>query len=114
MSVKLHIVWLVACVLLFGAIARADKKKVAPPPASIVGRVVDLEVSADSRIVTVLAGKEQGIEKTWHAKFREGTTTKPLAGGEAIVIRVDIRTTVLRTSLSAEQVRANRMIQFDP
>jgi hypothetical protein len=106
---------LVACVLLFGSLAHADtKKKPTPVPVAITGRVVDLDVAGDSRIVTVLIGSETGIERHWHAKFREGTTAKPLAGGEAVVIRVDRRTTVLKTSLSVEQVRANRVVEFSP
>ena len=106
---------LVACVLLFGSLAHADnKKKPSPRPVAIAGRVVDLEVAGESRIVTVLIGSDNGIAKKWRAKFREGTTEKPLAGGEAVVIRIDKRSTVLKTSLSAEQVRANRVVQFDP
>ncbi len=99
--------------VLVGAIARADRRAT-PKPESIVGRVVDLEVSGDTSIVTVLAGSERGIGKSWHAKFREGTTTKLLAGGEATNIRIDHRTTTLRTSLAPEQVRAHRFVQFDP
>jgi hypothetical protein len=106
---------LVACVLLFGSLAHADsKKKPSPRPAAVAGRVVDLEVAGESRIVTVLIGSANGVGKRWRAKFREGTTAKLLAGGEAVVIRVDERSTVLKTSLSAEQVRANRVVQFEP
>jgi hypothetical protein len=106
---------LVACVLLFGSLAHADtKKKPAPAPVVIAGRVVDLDVVGESVIVTVLRGSETGIDRTWRARFREGTTAKPLAGGEAVVIRVNRRTTVLKTSLSAEQVRANRVVEFSP
>ncbi|MCX5742644.1 MAG: hypothetical protein NT062_09130 [Proteobacteria bacterium] len=106
---------LVCCVLLFGSLAQADsKKRPAPKPVALAGRVVDLEVMEESRIVTVLIGTENGLGKQWRAKFREGTTTKPLAGGEAVVIRIDRRSTVLKTSLSAEQVRANRVVQFEP
>ncbi len=111
-SVRTHVVFVV-CALLVGSLAHADKKP-ARRPAAVVGRVVDLEVSAESRIVTVLVGSDQGIGKRWRAKFRDGTTTKLLADGEAIVIRIDKRTAVLKTSLSAEQVRANRIVQFEP
>lgn len=101
---------MITCALLATS-AYAETKK---PKKPVTARIVDFEVREDARIVTVLAGSEQGIGKTWRAKFREGTTTKPLAGGDAIVIRIDRRTTVLKTSLSADQVRANRTIQFEP
>jgi len=105
---------LVWCVLLCASLAHADnKKKPAPRPVAIAGRVVDLEAAGEARIVTVLVGSEAGIGKTWHARFREGTSTKPLADGEATIIRVDKRSAVLKTSLTAEQVRANRVVQFE-
>jgi hypothetical protein len=109
----LIVLGLVAGVLLVGAIAHADKR-LSPKPQPIVGRVVSLEVYPDTTVVTVLVGYNQGIEKTWHAKFREGTTTTLLGGGEATIIRIDRRTTLLKTSLTPEQVRAHRFVQFEP
>ncbi len=103
---KLHVICLLSCSMLVGSSARADKKpRLRLQP--VVGRVVDLEVTADYRIVTVLAGSEQGITRGAHAKFRD-------VDGEAIIVRVDHRTTVVKTSLSAERVRAHRSVQFDP
>lgn len=112
-GVRVHVIVVFACVLLFGAITHADKRVVSRQK-SIVGRVVDLEFTASTTIVTVLAGRDQGIEKGWRAKFREGTTTKLLAGGEATIIRIDRRIVILKTSLPPEQVRAHRFVQFDP
>lgn len=102
----------VLCVLATGSLALADKK--GPKPAAISARVVDLEINEDSTIVTVMAGTDKGIDRTWHARFREGGSDKLLPDGEAIVIRVDRRTTVLKTKLTAKQVRENRIVQFDP
>ena len=101
------------CVVLVGSLAFADKKG-APRPLSISGRVVDLEIIGEDTVITVAAGTEQGIDKTWRARFREGTTTKLVPDGEAILIRIDRRTTILKTRLTPEQVRANRIVQFDP
>jgi hypothetical protein len=103
--------WFFLCLMLVGSFARADK---APKPASVVGRIVGLEVYGDQCIVTVAAGTEQGIAKDWRAKFREGKTEKPLANGDAILIRVNKRTTILKTNLTPDQVRANKYIQLDP
>jgi hypothetical protein len=100
----------VACCLLVGFPARADTKK----PPSVVARVVGLDVYTDTTIVTLAVGSEQGVGKTWHARFRDGKTQKLLAGGEATVIRIDHRTMVVKTSLSPAQVRANRYVQLDP
>ncbi|MBA3465442.1 MAG: hypothetical protein H0T46_36255 [Deltaproteobacteria bacterium] len=110
---RLPLIALVACALFASSFATADRK--APSrPDPIVGRVVGLEVYGGDTVVTVAAGKSQGIAKGWRAAFLDGTTKKPLAGGEAIVIRIDRRTSVLKTRLSPEQVRANRLVQFNP
>src|SRR3954466_9945468 len=101
----------ILCVLLVGSLAFAGGKKDAPKYDSITGRVVDLEISGADTVVIVMRGTETGIEKGWHARFREGTTAKLLDGGEAILIRVDHRTIVLKTTLKPEQVRANRIVQ---
>jgi hypothetical protein len=101
---------LVVVCLVVGVHARADTKK----PPSVVARVVGLDIHDNTAIVTLAAGSEQGVGKTWHARFRDGKTQKLLAGGEAIVIRVDHRSMVVKTSLSPAQVRANRYVQLDP
>jgi hypothetical protein len=108
---RLHCVWLVVGLLLVGSFARADR---VPKPSSVVARVVGLEIDEKTAIVTIAAGSEQGVGKAWRAKFREGKTPKLLAGGEATIIRIDRRTSVLKTALTPEQVRANVFIQLDP
>ena len=102
-----------AFALLVGSLAFADKApKMRPDP--VTGRVVDLEVSGDARVVTVMAGSDKGVAKTWHARLLEGDSTKPLPDGEAIIIRIDKRTTIIKTTLTEQQIRANRIVQFAP
>jgi hypothetical protein len=105
--------FLVMCILLAGSFAHADKAIKAKPP-SVVGRVVGIEIVDDAVILTVAAGMNEGVTKGARVRFREGKTTKLLAGGEAVLIRVDRRTSILKTKLPAAQVRANRFVQFDP
>lgn len=111
----------VLCLLLVSPFAHADRahtKKPMKPPAPIVARVVGLEVfseeGAETAVVTVLAGSEQGIGKHWHARFREGDTTQVLTDGDAMIIRIDRQATILKTALSAQQIRANRFVVFEP
>ena len=111
-ATRLSLIVLIAGALFVSSLATADRK--APLPASIVGRVVGLEIAGDESVIIVAAGKEQGIAKGWRAAFRDGTTKKLLPGGEAVVIRIDMRTAILKTKLTPEQVRANRFVQFDP
>jgi hypothetical protein len=105
---------LVACALFVGSLAFAGGKKDDMKPLPVDGRVVDLEISGQDRIVIVARGSDGGIERGWRATFLEGTSGKPLAGGEASIIRIDHRSTVLKTKLTPEQVRANRTVQFAP
>lgn len=103
---------LVACVLLAGSFAAADKKSMKADP--IVARVVDLEINEASTVVTVMAGSDKGVAKGWHATFLEGDSKKPLPDGEATIIRIDKRSTIIKTTLKPEQVRANRQVRFEP
>ena len=103
---------LVICVLLVGSFAHADKAGGKKLP-SIVGRVVGMEILEDAVVVTVATGSEMGIHKKARARFREGKTTKLLDGGESMIIRVDKRTSILKTKLSPAQIRANKLVQFD-
>ncbi len=96
-------------VLFVGLVARA-----APARHSVVARVVGLMIVEDQSLVTIAAGSDQGIGKGWHARFRAGATANLLADGDATVIRIDRRTSVLKTKLSPAQVRENRFIQLDP
>lgn len=110
---------IVIAIVLFGAVAYADRRP-SPPRrpglqiAPLEARVVDLELSGNERIVTVLAGSEQGIGKTWRGAFVDRATNKPLAGGEVTIIRIDRRVTIVKTKLTAEQIRANKAIAFLP
>jgi hypothetical protein len=98
--------------LAFGAFVDADPR--AKPATPVIARVVGIVIIDDSVVVTAAAGSDQGIDKRWRARFRDGTTKALVAGGDAMIIRVDHRTTVLKTKLTADQVRANRFIQLEP
>src|SRR5688500_5559817 len=99
-ATRLLVLW----ILLLGSFAHADKVARPKKLPSHVARVVGLEIVDDqTAIVTVAAGTELGIVKTSRARFREGTTTKLLTGGDAVIVRVDRRTATLKTKLSAAQ-----------
>ena len=113
--------FMVVSLLLVGSLAHADRPKARKLAKldPIVGRVVGLETYAGDdgktySVVTVLAGTDQGVQKGWTARFREGTTTKHLAGGDAMLIRVDKRSVILKTTLLPEQVRANKLVEITP
>ena len=110
-ATRLLVLW----ILLLGSFAHADKAARPKKMPSVVARVVSLEIYDDeTAFITVTAGSEQGVGKLFRARFREGTTSKLLAGGNALLIRVDRRTTTLKTKLSPAQIRANKFVQLDP
>jgi hypothetical protein len=107
------------CLLLVTTFAHADRtaarRKPAPPKYdSVAGRVVGIEISGPYVVAIVAIGSDMGVPKGAQARFREGKTTKLLPDGDAVVIRVDKRSTIVRTALSPAQVRANRIVQFEP
>ncbi|MDB4960270.1 MAG: hypothetical protein JWP01_269 [Myxococcales bacterium] len=82
--------------------------------APLTARVLKIEVTSSYVDITVSAGSEFGVAKTWKASVLTGQTTTPLSGGAATVVRVDKRTTVLRVNLSAATIQANNMVRLSP
>jgi hypothetical protein len=109
---------IVIALLIAGTFAHADskKKKKAPEyePDPVVGRIVGLEIIGDEAVITVALGSDNAIGKTWKAHLLAGKTKEPLPGGEAIIIRIDRRSSVLKTKVPPDQIRANHYVQFDP
>lgn len=84
------------------------------PPEPVVARVLTVGISSRGLEVTVGAGTESGITKTWKANVLRGTTDALLSGGSAKVIRVNKRTTVLEVNVTADLLRENPMIRLAP
>lgn len=77
----------------------------------VIARIIRVEVGTGV-IVTVSAGSEHGVGKTDRASVVRNDTGDVL--GPATIIRVDKRTTALRVSLTADEVKANPFVRFDP
>ena len=86
----------------------------APVAEPIVARVLKIDVVDSSLVVTVGAGKDHGVDMTWKAAVLRGTSSRPLPGGGATLVRVDRRVTVLKVKLPGDLLRENPTIRLEP
>ena len=75
----------------------------------VTARVLKQEDSGSDLIITIAAGSNAGIAKTWRAQVMRGDTDAPLAGGDVTIIRVDKGATIGKVHLTADQLGTNRV-----
>ena len=75
----------------------------APP---VTGRVIKTEIQQNDTIITVAAGSDQGVSKTWKGHVLRGDSGSPMDGGEVTVIRVGKRETIGKVHLTTDQISA--------
>jgi len=80
------------------------------PP--IIGRIIGNTVQGSDVIITIGAGTNSGVQKTWGAHVLRGESDQPLAGGEVTVIRVDKGVTVGKVHLTTDQLAANARVRL--
>jgi len=80
------------------------------PP--VVGRIIQNNVSGGDVIITIGAGTNSGVQKTWGASVLRGDSDQPLAGGEVTVIRVDKSVTVGKVHLTTDQIASNPRVRL--
>ncbi len=85
-----------------------------PPPQPVTARVIKLDFATDGVVCTVAAGSDNGVQKTWRARFLRGSTTLPLVGGKATIIRVDRRTTTVRVNMTTDAITQNPNVELSP
>jgi hypothetical protein len=80
------------------------------PP--IIGRIIGNTVQGSDLIITIGAGTNSGVQKTWGAHVLRGDSDQPLAGGEVTVIRVDKGVTLGKVHLTTDQLVANSRVRL--
>jgi|MudIll2142460700_1097286.scaffolds.fasta_scaffold02629_2 hypothetical protein len=85
-----------------------------PPPKPILSRVIKADVSGDQVILTISAGSDLGVEKTWSGQVMRGDTKTPFPGGRIIIIRVDKQRTIAKVPLTTDIINANPIILLQP
>ena len=87
-----------------------DNAKADPVKARVIGN----SVQGDSTVITISAGKKQGIGTSWKGQVLRGDSDSPMVGGEVIVIRVDETRTVGRVKLTTDQINSNPYVKLSP
>ena len=64
--------------------------------------------------ITVPVGSTSGVGPEWKVKVLRGTTTAALPGGTGSIVRVNSRTTIVKVSLTPDQLNANPNIVLSP
>ncbi len=80
----------------------------------VTTRVLKNEVQGSEVILTIGAGTNQGIAKTWKANVLRGDSDQPLPGGDVTIIRVDKAATIGKVRLTTDQIKANDRVKFSP
>lgn len=87
-----------------------DNAKADPVKARVIGN----SVQGDSTIITISAGKKQGVGPTWRGAVLRGDSDAPMVGGDVTVIRVDDTRTIGKVKLTTDQVSANPYVKLSP
>jgi hypothetical protein len=87
-----------------------------PPPAPkpIKARVIKVDVSGDTVIITLSAGSDMGVDKNWTGQVMRGDTLNPLVGGKITIIRVDKQRTIAKVPLTTDLVTSNPIVIMQP
>ncbi|MFN0246335.1 MAG: hypothetical protein ACKV2T_05475 [Kofleriaceae bacterium] len=80
----------------------------------VTARVLRQETQGQDIIITVGAGSNSGVEKSWRAQVLRGDSGEPLGGGDVAIIRVDKQATVGRVRLTADQIKQNDKVKLSP
>jgi len=80
----------------------------------VTGRVIKNEVQGSDVIITIAAGTDQGVAKTWRGHVLRGETDSPMEGGDVTVVRVGKRETLGKVHLTTDQIGANPRVKLSP
>ncbi len=85
-------------------------------PKPVKARIVNAQVaSGGAVIITLNAGKDQGVQRGWAGNVLSGGKDgSPLDGGQFKIIKVTGREAVGKVKLTMDQVKANKWVVLSP
>lgn len=100
----------------------APCNQAAPDPANprcdvfdpVAARIIHVEQVGDEVTITIAAGSNQHVDKTWTVTILAGNSDQPLAGGTATIVHVEKTRTIARVRLRREIVEANQNLRLTP
>ena len=87
-----------------------DNAKADPVKARVIGN----SVQGNATIITISAGKKQGVKLDWRGTVLRGDSDSPMVGGDVKIIRVDETRTIGRTKLTTDQISSNPYVKLSP
>jgi hypothetical protein len=76
--------------------------------------VLSNEVQGSDVLITIGAGSDQGVSKSWKGHVLRGDSETPMEGGDVIVVRVEKRKTIGKVHLTTDQISANPRVKLTP
>jgi hypothetical protein len=88
--------------------------RVGPATKEVRARVSAFRVLRDHVLVTISAGSDRGVDKSWRVQLLRGATGAPLAGGKLVIVRVGRDRTLAKTQLTADEIAPNPEVLLAP
>jgi hypothetical protein len=96
--------------LVLGALIAAAPVATAP----LIRRIIAVSLQGSTTVITIAAGSNDGVRKTWKACLVRGDSDEPLPGGEVEVIRVDKAVTIGKIHSTPDHLAGNRRVLLTP
>ncbi len=84
------------------------------PKDPVIARAINVSVQGDDTVVTIAAGSDNNIDRTWKGQILRGDSDEPLTGGKVTLIRVGKRQIVAKVHLPTDIVQQNLRIKLTP
>jgi hypothetical protein len=89
-----------------------------PPPCTygmrlrVVARIINMRVQDSQLVVTITAGRNEGVASNWTGHVLRGDSDVSLPGGEIQIVRVDKTLTIGKTHLTGDELAANVRVKL--
>jgi hypothetical protein len=83
-------------------------------PAPVTTRIVRAQAIGSWVVITIGAGKQQGVTSNWKATVLHGDTDLPLDGGEIELVRIEKSFAVGKSHLTVEQLADHPRVRLTP
>jgi hypothetical protein len=83
------------------------------PDPTVMARVIRIETDASgATLVTISAGADQGLDRSWPATLLRGDSDDALPRGEVTLLRIGKREAIGKVQVPADVVNANGRVRF--
>ncbi|HEY0477597.1 MAG TPA: hypothetical protein VGD37_08730 [Kofleriaceae bacterium] len=83
------------------------------PSGAVIAHVIGTTIQGSTTLLTVGAGSNYGIARTWSCELIDEDEQSPPDGG-CVIIRVDKAVTMVKAKLTFDQIRVHRRARLTP